>query len=1149
MVFQARHWRRRVTASALWLMCVLQCGTSFAQQATLAADVGVNSLHPAANYGGLTNLYVGNGASSLLKFDLSTLPPSVTAAQVARATLRLYVNRVDVPGTVSLTALTGGWDEATVTQQSLPAMASTAAGSLNVSQMNQFVTVDVTALVQAWVALPSSNFGLSLTSSAANVVFDSKENDETAHPAVLEIALAGSSVAGAKGDKGDKGDTGAQGPIGPQGPAGPAGVQGIPGAQGPQGPQGAAGLTGPQGVAGPKGDAGLPGAQFRGAYVSTTNYGLNDVVTWDNSAWISIASANHGNAPGLVPDTWALLVPAAVGLQGQKGDKGDTGQQGPQGERGYKGETGDAGPQGLKGETGRPGFVYQGAYQSTVNYTSGDVVIWQGGSWASLLDSNHGNTPSESPLWWGALTSRGLQGDKGDKGETGAQGLQGPQGQIGPAGERGLPGLNGPPGEQGPQGTQGQQGLPGDRGLKGDKGDPGPVGVTYRGAYDSVTNYALNDVVTWNGQTWLSLNGSNLGQTPELSPLMWTLLAARGGNGPQGVQGEQGPVGPQGNIGITGATGPTGPQGPKGDKGDSVGVYAGAYDSSHNYALHDVVMYGGSAWISMLDANHGNTPGASGSVQWELLVSKGASGSDGATGPQGPQGPQGDVGAAGPQGLRGVQGLQGETGAQGPQGLVGPQGPEGPQGPQGLTGATGRAGMVWRGAYDPATSYAAGDAVSYRGGSYASNADTNVGNTPGVSNAWTMLAAKGDDGAAGATGATGASGLAASVQVGTVTTGTAGSPAQVQNVGSASAAVLNFTIPAGAAGTNGARGMTYRGAWSSSVGYVADDAVYLSGSSYIALAANTNNNPATDVAGGGGKWALLAAQGATGAAGPATVSIGSVTSGASAAVTNTGSSNAAVLNFTLPKGDKGDAGAQGLTWRGTWLAATAYSPADAVALNGASYIAVRATSNVNPGTDVSNAAGNWALLASAGAAGSAGATGPQGPAPTLSIGTVTTGATGTDASVSLTGPSNDLKLNFTIPRGATGASGSGGSGGGAFTTLHSVTGGATGASYYNPVVDQKSSLETAAVLALFPACTVSSVVFLNTSANAMTVDFRSGASAATMSTVSAQSCAVSANSVTTCTGPGTLAANSLLEFKIVTSATGTSNVYSSFTCQ
>ena len=56
--------------------------------------------------------------------------------------------------------------------------------------------------------------------------------------------------------------------------------------------------------------------------------------------------------------------------------------------------------------------------------------------------------------------------------------------------------------------------------------------------------------------------------------------------------------------------------------------------------------------------------------------------------------------------------------------------------------------------------------------------------------------------------------------------------------------------------------------------------------------------------------------------------------------------------------------------------------------------------------------------------GPTGPTGPTGPGggetPTLTIGTVTTGDPGTEASASITGTSPNFVLNLTIPQGPTG---------------------------------------------------------------------------------------------------------------------------------
>lgn len=60
---------------------------------------------------------------------------------------------------------------------------------------------------------------------------------------------------------------------------------------------------------------------------------------------------------------------------------------------------------------------------------------------------------------------------------------------------------------------------------------------------------------------------------------------------------------------------------------------------------------------------------------------------------------------------------------------------------------------------------------------------------------------KGPKGDQGVSGAPGASGASATIEVGTVTTTAFGNPAQVVNVGSPEAAIFNFVIPQGAAGS------------------------------------------------------------------------------------------------------------------------------------------------------------------------------------------------------------------------------------------------------------------------------------------------------------------------------------------------------------
>jgi hypothetical protein len=108
--------------------------------------------------------------------------------------------------------------------------------------------------------------------------------------------------------------------------------------------------------------------------------------------------------------------------------------------------------------------------------------------------------------------------------------------------------------------------------------------------------------------------------------------------------------------------------------------------------------------------------------------------------------------------------------------------------------------MNFRGAWTMGTGYAANDAVTFAGSTYLAAMSNSASEPDLYPQAWTVLAQ------AGSAGPTGPTGSAATVAVGTVATGAAGSPATVTNVGTSSAAVLNFSIPQGAAGAPGSGG-------------------------------------------------------------------------------------------------------------------------------------------------------------------------------------------------------------------------------------------------------------------------------------------------------------------------------------------------------
>ena len=157
---------------------------------------------------------------------------------------------------------------------------------------------------------------------------------------------------------------------------------------------------------------------------------------------------------------------------------------------------------------------------------------------------------------------------------------------------------------------------------------------------------------------------------------------------------------------------------------------------------------GGARWVQVEVRTNGSVAAFSpllprqalGAVPYALYALNGSPGPQGPAGPQGPQGTLGPTGATGPQGSQGLLGL---TGAAGPAGVVGPQGPK---------------GLVFRGAWNPATSYVLDDAVASGGSAWlAKRGNSNI--TPIEGADWTLLSKKGDAGTAGPAGPQGLQGV------------------------------------------------------------------------------------------------------------------------------------------------------------------------------------------------------------------------------------------------------------------------------------------------------------------------------------------------------------------------------------------------------
>ena len=306
----------------------------------------------------------------------------------------------------------------------------------------------------------------------------------------------------------------------------------------------------------------------------------------------------------------------------------------------------------------------------------------------------------------------------------------------------------------------------------------------------------------------------------------------------------------------------------------------------------------------------------------------------GLKGAKGEKGDKGDKGDTGPQGLQGIQGLKGEKGDAftyndfTKEQLAGLKGDVGPQGPQGLKGDKGEQGVK---------------------GEQGLKGDT------------------GPKGETGAKGAKGDAGTPATIKVGTVKTGAAGTSVTVSNSGTDLAAVFDFVIPRGDKGEQGLQGIkgdvgpqgpqgvkgdkgeqgtgvTIKGRYDSVSALKSahpkgnDGDAYMVGVNLYAWSGSEwidcgniqgpqgikgesgpqgpqglkgETGPQGDV----GPQGPQGKQGATGAAGvAATIKVGTVTTGAAgtaAKVVNSGTTSAAVLDFTIPQGARGEKGEQG----------------------------------------------------------------------------------------------------------------------------------------------------------------------------------------------------------------------------------------------
>lgn len=230
---------------------------------------------------------------------------------------------------------------------------------------------------------------------------------------------------------------------------------------------------------------------WTGAFSLDTTYNQYDLVSYQGSTWLSNVDSNMGNVPGQ-SSQWIIFAQA-----GQNGINS-----------------------------------WQGTWQSQVNYTAFQGVIYNGTSYISLVNINQNNVPSSNPSFWAVLAEGGGQG---------------------PAGS-----------------------------------------FTFTGVWSSSVTYALNDIVSYLGSSYVVSGTPTLGVNPVTDSANWSLIAS------VGAQGATGPQGPQGIIGL----------------GLS---WKGTWSSVTAYHVNDIVALIGNSYIAV-QANTGVNPSTDTGTNWQVAA-------------------------------------------------------------------------------------------------------------------------------------------------------------------------------------------------------------------------------------------------------------------------------------------------------------------------------------------------------------------------------------------------------------------------------------------------------------------------------------------------------------------------------------------------
>ena len=157
-------------------------------------DTYLEDRHPDDNFGTNIELKVKAQADdrkrSLYRFNLSQIP---AGANVLSATVYFYVTGSN-NNPVNIHRVTGSWEESTATwNNSNGVFDPVPVASFTPAINNQYISANITPLVQQWINSSVPNYGLMLIGTVSNETkYASKENSVNRRPYIeVEISVGG----------------------------------------------------------------------------------------------------------------------------------------------------------------------------------------------------------------------------------------------------------------------------------------------------------------------------------------------------------------------------------------------------------------------------------------------------------------------------------------------------------------------------------------------------------------------------------------------------------------------------------------------------------------------------------------------------------------------------------------------------------------------------------------------------------------------------------------------------------------------------------------------------------------------------------------------------------------------------------------------